>query len=621
MEKNISKCSSIEHKEIDAIKFCQECNKYFCNKCDKFHSSIFTNHHPIALDKDPNEIFTGLCKIGNHSAKLEFYCKDHNELCCGFCITKIKKEGLGQHTDCKVCIIEDIFEEKKNNLDNNIKTLENLSETFKISIKELNEIIENIDKNKEEIKLEIQKTFTKIRNELNNREDQLLLEVDEKFKKKFFNEDLDIYKEKDKFSNKIKLYIEKGKVANEAFKKSNNKSSLIYDCINIENIIENMNKVNQNMNIYKNNNEEIKFISHTGEIIRLIKNFGNINSDKIKINQNEINIDIQGFDPNKIKNIKKVTDKCGYGGNYFVYDGICFFVSKNKENVLAYIDANSENKSIIFYDIDNNKEIKKINNAHNEAIHIIKYYDYSLYDLILSSSSNDDIKIWNYNECLNILTISKVFNDYSLGAFSSCLIIDKNIAHIFCVGNQKYIKVYDANGKIFKNIGKNDESRRYIDSCEINKKKYIISGGNKGVTVFNYPDLTEYHRFIENNDSNFHNYAKIIKINFIYNLIDVGDFNKIKIWDFFNKTLITNLSANNSSGFGGFITINNRYLIICSFDGSIKEFDIQKIILIKSFDKQHPSEVLGIKIIKDKNGKIYLVNYGRDENMFLWGLE
>ena len=60
-----------------------------------------------------------------------------------------------------------------------------MSETFKISIKELNEIIENIDKNKEEIKLEIQKTFTKIRNELNNREDQLLLEVDEKFKKNF----------------------------------------------------------------------------------------------------------------------------------------------------------------------------------------------------------------------------------------------------------------------------------------------------------------------------------------------------------------------------------------------------------------------------------------------------
>jgi len=620
MEKNISKCSSIEHKEIDAIKFCQECKKYFCNKCDKFHSSIFTNHHPFSLDKDPNEIFTGLCKIENHSGKLEFYCKDHNELCCGFCITKIKKDGLGQHTNCKVCIIEDIFEEKKNNLDNNIKTLENLSETFKISIKELNEIIENIDKNKEEIKLEIQKIFTKIRNELNNREDQLLLEVDEKFKKKFFNEDLDIYKEKDKFSNKIKLYIEKGKLANEEFNKNNNKSSLINDCINIEKIIENMNKVNKNMNIYKNNNGRIKFISNIDEIIRLINNFGNINSDENKI-QNEININIQGFESNKIKYIKKITDKCGYGQNYYVYDGICFFISKNKEHVLAYIDSSSDNKSIIFYDINSNNEIKKINKAHNKSIHIIKYYDYSLYDLILSSSCNDDIKIWNYNECLNILTISPVFNDSSWGVFSSCLIIDKNISHIFCVGNLNYIKVYDSNGILYKNIGRNDEDRRYIDLYETNEKKYIISGGDKGIMVYNYPDLTEYYRFIENNDSNFHNYAKIIKVDDIYNLIDVGDFNKIKIWNFYNKTLIANISTNNSSGFAGFITINNRYLIIGSFDGSIKEFDIHERILIKSFNNQHSNKILGIKIIKDKNGKNNLVSYGKDKNILLWSIE
>ena len=169
MEKINYKCSSLEHKEIDAIKFCQECQKYLCNKCDKFHSALLTEHHSYPLGKDTNEIFTGLCKIENHSAKLDFYCKNHNELCCAYCITKIKKEGLGQHTDCNICIIEDIFEEKKNNLENNIKSLENLSETFKSSIKELNQIIENIDKNKEEMKSEIQKTFTKIRNALNNR--------------------------------------------------------------------------------------------------------------------------------------------------------------------------------------------------------------------------------------------------------------------------------------------------------------------------------------------------------------------------------------------------------------------------------------------------------------------
>ena len=181
MENNNFKCSFIEHKEINAIKFCQECNVYLCNKCDKFHSGLFINHHPYTLDKDPKEIFTGLCKMEEHCSKLEFFCKTHNELCCSHCITKIKIKGKGQHTDCNICALDDIVEEKEKNLDKNIKSLESLSEIFQSSIKELNEIFNKINENKEEIKLNIQKTFTKIRSELNNREDELLNEVDIQF--------------------------------------------------------------------------------------------------------------------------------------------------------------------------------------------------------------------------------------------------------------------------------------------------------------------------------------------------------------------------------------------------------------------------------------------------------
>ena len=173
------------------------------------------------------------------------------------------------------------WEEK--NLENNIKSLENLSETFKSSIKELNEIIENIDKNKEEIKSEIQKIFTKIRNELNNREDELLLEVDEQFKKKYFTDELDIFKGKDKFSNKIKLYLEKGKSANDEYKKNQDKSLLINDSINIEKMFENMNKINQNMDIYTKNAGKINFISDSNEILQLINNFLHINNEENKI--------------------------------------------------------------------------------------------------------------------------------------------------------------------------------------------------------------------------------------------------------------------------------------------------------------------------------------------------
>jgi len=208
----------------------------------------------------------------------------------------------------------------------------------------------------------------------------------------------------------------------------------------------------------------------------------------------------------------------------------------------------------------------------------------------------------------------------SSGVYSACIIFNENISHIFCVGEYNYIKVYDSKGNLYKNIGRNDEYRRYIDICELNENKYIISGGNKGITVFNYPDLTEYHRFVENNDSSYHNYAKIIKINEINNLIDVGSLSSIKIWNFVTKTLIANISQNISSGLGGFVTINNKYLIISGNDGSIKEFDLEKRILIKNFDNQH-SNYIGIKPIRNKNGKNLFISYGQDKNIFLWELE
>ena len=60
------------------------------------------------LDKGIEKIFTGFCKEKNHLDKLEYFCKTHNKLCCSGCIDKIKREGKGQHTDCDICLIEDI---------------------------------------------------------------------------------------------------------------------------------------------------------------------------------------------------------------------------------------------------------------------------------------------------------------------------------------------------------------------------------------------------------------------------------------------------------------------------------------------------------------------------------
>ena len=45
----------------------------------------------------------------------------------------------------------------------------------------MKKIFEKIDKNKEELKMQIQKIFTTVRNAINEREDQLLSEIDKLF--------------------------------------------------------------------------------------------------------------------------------------------------------------------------------------------------------------------------------------------------------------------------------------------------------------------------------------------------------------------------------------------------------------------------------------------------------
>ena len=188
----MKKCFNLEHQEINAIVFCCECKIYMCNKCEKSHSDLYENRHENKIIKDINteNIFTGICNEKNNINELKYFCKDHNKLCCVECLDKINKKDNGQHRDCNVCLIEDIEEEKKSKLKENIKILEDLSINFKQSIEDLKKLFEKINKDKEKLKINIQKIFNKLRNELNNREDKLLSDVDNKYDELFLKKDI-----------------------------------------------------------------------------------------------------------------------------------------------------------------------------------------------------------------------------------------------------------------------------------------------------------------------------------------------------------------------------------------------------------------------------------------------
>ena len=289
MEFKKIKCSSKDDQEIDAISYCGECKINMCNKCEKYHTKLFQNHQIYNLNKNIEDIFTGFCKELNHSERLDFFCKNHNTLCCAACLCKISKKGFGLHKNCNVCLIDEIKDEKENKIKSNIKYLEEISNTLNDSINNLKIMLEKIIKNKEELKLNIQNTFTKIRNALNNREDELLLEVDKNFNELYCDEK--ILEQCEKLPNKIKLSLEKSKNIEQ---NKNELASFIHECIDIENNIKDINKINESIDKCKNEGEiEINFIyeEEFNLLIDNIKKFGKIKYNTI--NSLIINKDIK----------------------------------------------------------------------------------------------------------------------------------------------------------------------------------------------------------------------------------------------------------------------------------------------------------------------------------------
>ena len=129
-----------------------------------------------------------------------------------------------------------------------------------------------------------------------------------------------------KFPEKIKIFLDKGKIAENNWDKKENKNFLINDCINIENTRAKINDMNTSLKKSQKQNKKLSFCSPSEEIISLIKHFGTFNNFK-KINQQEVKINIDNFNPDNLTCVKQIASNFGNTANY-CYDCVCFFISK-----------------------------------------------------------------------------------------------------------------------------------------------------------------------------------------------------------------------------------------------------------------------------------------------------
>ena len=196
------------------------------------------------------------------------FCKTHNRI---YYIDS-EEENDEYHIDCDTCLIKNIEEEKRKLLKEHIRTLEYLLKESKYLSEKFHEVIDEIYEKKEEVKLQLQKVFTRLRNAINDREDQILLEIDQTFEDLYLNKD--IIDENRKFPNKINKLLEKGKSIDNKWTDDNIDTS-INDCLNLDNNIKEINTIKDNISKFndtKINNIKIKFIPGENDINYFVEN-------------------------------------------------------------------------------------------------------------------------------------------------------------------------------------------------------------------------------------------------------------------------------------------------------------------------------------------------------------
>ena len=429
-------CSFKDHANIEAISYCLKCKVYMCDKCIKYHDGFFENHPINNLEESADQNFTGFCQEENHNMKLEYFCKTHNKLCCGLCLSKIKGNGNGQHNDCDICFIKDIKEEKRSKLKDNIKELEELSKEIGDSIDNLKKIFEKANESKENIKLEIKKIFERIRNELNDRVNILLSEVDKYFDNNYCT---DIIKK----NEEIKSSIEKRKkIDYNEWDNDNKLNRIINDCVIIENNLKDIKIIKPKINeLNLNNKINFKFNADVDNFIDKIKTFGYLSSfdSLILKNQSDINIFNELIDNNKITNNMSLLYRSSRDG--FDYLNIVNKIN-NKSNLLflyltgsdrifgAFIETKLED-----IDLNGSKKYYKDENAFVFSLNNNKIYKILVPQNAIAFDNTNYILIGN--------------NENNNGFY-----FKQNIVYDECLINEEKIYDFSKNSELTEDFGR-----------------------------------------------------------------------------------------------------------------------------------------------------------------------
>ena len=294
----------------------------------------------------------------------------------------------------------------------------------------------------------------------------------------------------------------------------------------------------------------------------------------------------------------------------------CVFNSFQKMNLLCWGNTNH----LEFFDIDSNKIIKDISNAHTSTIFCCRHFpdNRNKIDYIITTSLDYSIKLWNVNNFLCQTWIKSVYMTKNI--FSACLLLNEYSSHSYIVTScvNDFMKLYDLSGKYKFSFGCKDINTFFVNSYfDIkNKKYYVINGNGIDVRSYNAKDGQLYNRY-QGLPRSFHTGAVIYETKTEIILVEIDGNGYIRMWNFHTAELIKAIFTSSFLNLRGICLWNYKYLIVGANDHQIKIVDIKQGKISKSF-KEHTATICTLEKI---NSKLYgecLLSQGMDGAIKLW---
>ena len=201
-----------------SVSWCMECEEELCFECAEYHTKlkIARNHHVVDLKLKPS--YSALLKKysldceQHKDCEVEYFCVDHDELCCCDCLSKT-------HKSCVNTMSLDSASKgaKQSKLSSECQEqLTSVSQTYKSILKYREENVNGIKDDKQRIKENMKKLKEKliqrinqVERELNNKLD-ILVQENTKFQQDEISKVLEVTEEVELYLKEMLFIVEHG---------------------------------------------------------------------------------------------------------------------------------------------------------------------------------------------------------------------------------------------------------------------------------------------------------------------------------------------------------------------------------------------------------------------------